>query len=99
MNQELEQDDSQPFARDALLFIASANQVLNVFDFSDPQESQSAAAGDGDLSARIEAAIADRKAAKARKDFAEADRIRDELKAEGIVLKDGSGGETTWERA
>ncbi len=102
VNQELEQrdaEDGQAFARDALLFIARANQVLNVFDFSDQAESEAAAGGDGDLADRIAAAIADRKAAKARKDFAEADRIRDELKAEGIVLKDGSGGETTWERA
>jgi cysteinyl-tRNA synthetase len=47
-----------------------------------------------------EVAIADaieaRKAARARKDFKESDRIRDELLAEGIVLKDGPSG-TTWE--
>ncbi|MEJ1969058.1 MAG: cysteine--tRNA ligase [Rhizomicrobium sp.] len=41
-------------------------------------------------------AIAARKAARARKDFKESDRIRDELLAQGIVLKDGPTG-TTWE--
>jgi cysteinyl-tRNA synthetase len=42
--------------------------------------------------------IAKRDTAKKNKDFAEADRIRDELAAEGILLEDGPGG-TTWRRA
>jgi cysteinyl-tRNA synthetase len=39
-----------------------------------------------------------RQAAKKAKDFATADRIRDELKAEGIILEDGPD-RTTWRRA
>ena len=46
----------------------------------------------------IGASIAARTAARARKDFAESDRIRDELAAAGIILEDGPGG-TTWRHA
>ena len=46
----------------------------------------------------VEALIADRTAARARKDFKESDRIRDELAAMGVVIKDSKEG-TTWEVA
>ena len=45
-----------------------------------------------DLDAEIEDLIAQRKAARAAKNFAEADRIRDELKDRGIELKDTPQG-------
>ena len=44
---------------------------------------------------KIELLIAQRNTARANKDFAEADRIRDELENLGIVLED-KGAETTW---
>ena len=46
---------------------------------------------------RIEALIQERKAARQAKDYPGADRIRDQLAAEGIELKDGPDG-TTWQR-
>jgi cysteinyl-tRNA synthetase len=47
---------------------------------------------------RVDALISDRTAARARKDFKESDRIRDELAAMGVVIKDSKEG-TTWEIA
>jgi cysteinyl-tRNA synthetase len=48
--------------------------------------------------ADIEARIQERQAAKKAKNFAEADRIRDELKAQSITLIDKPGGVTDWHR-
>ncbi|HJS32468.1 MAG TPA: cysteine--tRNA ligase, partial [Alphaproteobacteria bacterium] len=46
----------------------------------------------------IEQFIDARNAARRAKNFTEADRIRDELKAKGVILEDGPKG-TTWKRA
>ena len=46
----------------------------------------------------IEGKIAARTAARARKDFKESDRLRDELAALGVTIKDSKDG-TTWEIA
>jgi cysteinyl-tRNA synthetase len=48
--------------------------------------------------AEIEAMIEQRAAAKAGKDFAEADQIRNRLQEQGIALIDQPGGKTAWHR-
>ncbi len=56
---------------------------------------QSAPGERGVDAAAIEALIADRASARSRKDWAEADRIRDQLGAMGVIIED-SAGETRW---
>jgi cysteinyl-tRNA synthetase len=52
-----------------------------------------------DLDSEVEALIEARKAAKAARDWAEADRIRDQIQALGIVLEDRKDGSVAWRRA
>ncbi|MGB5772155.1 MAG: DALR domain-containing protein, partial [Crocosphaera sp.] len=53
---------------------------------------------DGLDDAEIEDLIEQRKEARKNKNFAEGDRIRDQLKDQGIILVDQPGGVTTWHR-
>ncbi|NNU16953.1 cysteine--tRNA ligase [Parvularcula sp. ZS-1/3] len=54
--------------------------------------------GASDDDARIDALLVERAEARAAKNFARSDEIRDQLAAEGIVIEDGAGG-ATWRRA
>lgn len=56
------------------------------------------AAVDGLSNEAIEALILARVEAKKARNFAESDRLRDQLKAAGIVLEDKPGGLTEWRR-
>ncbi len=55
------------------------------------------AGGEGLSCSAIDALITQRLDARANKNWAESDRIRDELAAQGIVLEDSAGG-TSWRR-
>lgn len=67
-------------------------------DDPDAYLKSSGAADSGLSDEAIENMIAERSQAKADKNWAEADRIRDALKAQGIELED-KGGDTSWRRA
>ncbi|MEJ2107817.1 MAG: cysteine--tRNA ligase [Acidiferrobacteraceae bacterium] len=62
-----------------------------------PEDYLHSEAGDGLSAADIEDLISQRTAARAARDWGEADRIRDRLQAEGVELEDGPGG-TSWRR-
>ena len=49
--------------------------------------------------AEVERLVEARLNARKAKDFAESDRIRDELAAAGVIVEDKPGGKTTWRRA
>ena len=102
--------DANRAASDALAGDAAATQlfrlggVLGLLEKDPTRWTQEGAgrvqtrlADSGADAARIEALIAERKAARLAKNFAESDRIRDALLAEGVTLEDGPAG-TTWRR-
>ncbi len=65
---------------------------------AEPEEWFTAGSGAKLDSAAIDQLLAERNAAREQKDFATADRIRDELAAQGISIEDGAGG-TRWRRS
>jgi len=77
-----------------LAALDAMNSVLGVFERN---EALASAAND-DLAAKVEVLLERRKNARVAKDWAESDRVRDELTALGVRIKDGPQG-TTWERA
>ena len=78
--------------------LLSLGAVLGLLQQDPVAYLQGGGAAQGLDEASISAQIEARAAAKKAKNFAEADRIRDELLSKGIVLKDSPAG-TTWERA
>lgn len=73
-------------AREAFALV---NSVLDILPDSETP--------DAALSTRVEGRLAERRAARARRDFAAADAIRAELEAEGIAVEDTAAG-TLWKK-
>ncbi|NCC68677.1 MAG: hypothetical protein EOM14_10895 [Clostridia bacterium] len=76
--------------------IADFDTVLSIGLIGAARKAQSADEGASDP--RIDALVTARSDAKKAKNWAEADRIRDDLKAEGIILTDTPEG-TKWTKA
>ncbi|MCR5451422.1 MAG: cysteine--tRNA ligase [Lachnospiraceae bacterium] len=86
-NSNAAEGSSPKFAKELLDILTKLCDVLGI-SLEEKEE---------DIDERIEALIAQRQEARANKDFAKADAIRDELLAEGIVLKDTREG-VKWSR-
>ena len=89
-NRALDRGERAPGAARA---VAAMGEVLGL-GMGDPEDFF----GDGIADEEVLKLIAEREEARRRRDFAAADRIRDELRARGIILEDTPEG-TRWRRA
>jgi cysteinyl-tRNA synthetase len=90
--------DGSPESRceEAALLKTSAN-LLGLLQQT-RSERQAAALSEAEIDpAMIGAIVAERAAARAAKNWAESDRLRDELAALGVAIKDNKDGTTSWE--
>ena len=83
--------------------LVAALKFLGFLTVSAQQWTSRKQAGSGVDARTVDELLSQRMQARARKDFKESDRIRDELAAMGVVLKDGKDADgkpvTTWEIA
>ena len=81
-------------------FLATFDKVFAVLEDNDGAKLKALGyGGDGGPSdVDIEKLVADRQAARQRRDFAESDRIRKELADRGIILEDSRDGSVRWKR-
>ncbi|GJM21160.1 MAG: cysteine--tRNA ligase [Planctomycetota bacterium] len=79
---------------DAAAALAALQRFDQIFDVL----RESPAADDAEFAAQVDALIERRAAARAAKDWAAADALRDELAALDVELLDGKDGKVTWRR-
>ncbi len=88
---------------EAAAHLKSSANVLGLLETTASKRKATKIVESGVDSAAIEMLIAERAAARVRKDFKESDRIRDALAAMGVAIKDGKDADgkpvTTWEIA
>jgi cysteinyl-tRNA synthetase len=85
----------------AVELLGSFDKVFAVLEDNDAEKLKSIGFGgdDGGLSdAEIEKLVAERQAARTRRDFAASDRVRKELSDRGIILEDTKDGKVRWKR-
>jgi cysteinyl-tRNA synthetase len=89
-------DVSDDHEGDERVMFRAALQLLGLLQMTDSEWRALRPAGVEIDETLVDKLIEDRRTARAAKNFAEADRIRGELDAIGVLVKDGPEG-TTWE--
>jgi cysteinyl-tRNA synthetase len=81
-------------------FLASFDKVFAVMNDDDAAKMKTLGYGDdhGPGDSEVEKLVAERQAARQRKDFAESDRIRKELAERGILIEESKDGSVRWKR-
>ncbi len=82
-------------------FLANFDRVFAIMEDNDAEKLRAlgfGAAESGPSDAEIDKLIADRQAARQRRDFAASDRIRKELADRGILIEDAKDGSVRWKR-
>ena len=97
--------DSGAFGQDDVAasqgFLDAFDQIFAVVKDNDAEKLKELGFGgeeEGVTDAWVEAKVADRQAARQRRDFAKSDEIRKELAERGIILEDSKDGSVRWKR-